>query len=777
MKNIKITPAKYNAYYALSSSATYNVTTPRVLVVPDCEKKMVKTVDWVDENENIVRCDKELTFNLFDGMGLISPAFAEIWANDMGCDYIPSSFVCRASYVKGNLMVFDFQAFAREVASKTVVTDVYGNEVDIERIDVILTQSQFKLWNAYDSWQEYEQKFSESGLSWGVSRVAPKSDKDFTRLNYQFLQVLNMTDDDVAEVCKPTIEWLKGVAGDDINKVLLYLLGKTADSENADVAWSRIQDNYVKCLLMDNRLIGDKYIQNRILKSINKRIKESYMGKIMVHGNYQEIFADGYALCEHIFGMEVRGILKENEHYSAYWNGKGKKRVVAMRSPLTWRSEVNLLNLQDTEEQRKWFKYVKSGIIYNVWGVDNMLQAGSDFDGDGVFTTDNEVFIRCRYGGVPVAYEPKKAPKEYLRRKDLMEVSYLGFNTTIGWITNVATTIEEMLSKYDEGSKEYNELIKRGKLCCFHQSQTIDSAKGIATTPIPNEWTRYTTIKSDMTDEQKAYFSLCNNIIIEDRPYFMRYLYSHYNRGYKTTVADFNRLCVAWFGYKYNELADNKELLTTPEKKAKFEEVSEYYEKKLGILTTNGVMNRICRYMEKELENIKKLVCVRDGIELGDLILGEEYTPDEIKLGKMVELRERYLAFKKSKMLSESPYATYEQYYKSLREEALSTISNNLVELGELAVWVCYKIYPNKTKDFAWDVFGSGIAKCMYAKRETIFIPIQHADGDIEYLGKKYKYDVHEIVKFDWGSYEGISLFEPTQDFVFDWEAIINGDN
>ena len=181
--------------------------------------------------------------------------------------------------------------------------------------------------------------------------------------------------------------------------------------------------------------------------------------------------------------------------------------------------------------------------------------------------------------------------------------------------------------------------------------------------------------------------------------------------------------------------------------------------------------------MEKELENIKKLVCVRDGIELGDLILGEEYTPDEIKLGKMVELRERYLAFKKSKMLSESPYATYEQYYKSLREEALSTISNNLVELGELAVWVCYKIYPNKTKDFAWDVFGSGIAKCMYAKRETIFIPIQHADGDIEYLGKKYKYDVHEIVKFDWGSYEGISLFEPTQDFVFDWEAIINGDN
>lgn len=776
MKDIKITPAKYNAYYALSSSATYNVTTPRVLVVPDCEKKMVKTVDWVDENENIVRCDKELTFNLFDGMGLITPTFAEIWANDMGCNYVPSSFVCRASYVKGNLMVFDFQQFAREVAGKTIVTDVYGNEVDIERIDVILTQSQFKLWNAYDSWQEYEQKFSESGLSWGVSRVAPENDKDFTRLNYQFLQVLNMTDEDIAEVCKPTIEWLKGVAGDDINKVLLYLLGKTADSENADVAWSRIQDNYVKCLLMDNRLIGDKYIQNRIIKSINKRIKESYMGKLMVNGNYQEIFADGYALCEHVFGMEVRGILKENEHFSAYWNGRGKKQVVAMRSPLTWRSEVNLLNLQDTEQTRKWFKYVKSGIVYNVWGVDNMLQAGSDFDGDGVFTTDNEVFIRCRYGGVPVAYEPKKAPKEYLKRKDLMEVSYLGFNTTIGWITNVATTIEEMLAKYDKGSEEYNELIKRGKLCCFHQSQTIDSAKGIATTPIPNEWTRYTTIKSDMTDEQKAYFSLCNNIIIEDRPYFMRYLYSHYNRGYKTTVADFNRLCVAWFGYKYNELADDKELLTTPEKKAKFEEVSEYYEKKLGILTTNGVMNRICRYMEKELANIKKLVCVRDGIELGDLILGEEYTPDEIKLGKMVELRERYLAFKKSKMLSESSYATYEQYYKSLREEALSKITNNIMELGELAVWVSYKMYPNKTKDFAWDVFGAGIAQCMYQRQDLVNIIIQDSNGDIEYLGKRYKYCTHKIEKFDFSLFE-ISNCNIDKILEFDLEAIINGDN
>lgn len=50
-----------------------------------------------------------------------------------------------------------------------------------------------------------------------------------------------------------------------------------------------------------------------------------------------------------------------------------KPDVVAMRSPLTWRSEVNKLNLKNNELTEKWFKYLTSGIVYNVWGCDCII--------------------------------------------------------------------------------------------------------------------------------------------------------------------------------------------------------------------------------------------------------------------------------------------------------------------------------------------------------------------------------------------------------------------
>ena len=733
MNKIKITPAKYNAYYALNSSSTYEVSEPRVLVVPDCEIKAKKTVEWVDENEEISLQERELTFNLFDGMGLISPAFAAIWASDMGCDYLPSSFVCRAPYIKGNLMVFDFQKFAREVAHTTSVSDIYGNAVDIERIDVILTQSQFKLWNAYESWDEYQSELAKTGLKWGVSRIPPNCDKDTIRVNYQFLQVLNLSDEDIAKVCEPTIEWLRGIAGGETNKALLYLMGKVVEEQDVEKAWSRIQDSFVKCLLLDNRLINDEYIKTRLLASLKKRISESYMGKLLVSGNYQEIFADGYALCEHVFGMEVRGLLKDGEHYSAYWNDRDVKVVVAMRSPLTWRSEVNLLHLQNNAKVNEWFQYVKSGIIYNVWGIDNMLQAGSDFDGDGVFTTDNEVFIKCRYGGAPVAYEPKKAAKEYLNRDELMRVSYLGFNTKIGYITNLSTTMYEMLTMFEQGSKEYNEILKRLKLCCYHQSQTIDSAKGIATTPLPKEWTRYTTVSEKMTETEREYYEMCNKIIVESRPYFMRYLYGGLNTKYKNVVADSNRYCEIVYGMSYEE-AEKK--LTND---ADFAELRDYRDKKCGLLVnTNGGMNRICRAMEKALGGIKKIETDQPKCDVANILLTEGYEPSVYRLGKMEALYNEYKAFRRNKELKNSEFIDYAQYYKRLRDKALETISSDIGELGNLAVTLCYCGKKKRTKDFAWDVFGCGILQNVMAKHDWVEIPIRCDYGKIEYLGHKY---------------------------------------
>ena len=46
-----------------------------------------------------------------------------------------------------------------------------------------------------------------------------------------------------------------------------------------------------------------------------------------------------------------------------------------MRAPLTWRSEVNTLHLQNNDKVNEWYKYLYSGVVYNVWGNDCMSHA------------------------------------------------------------------------------------------------------------------------------------------------------------------------------------------------------------------------------------------------------------------------------------------------------------------------------------------------------------------------------------------------------------------
>ena len=83
-------------------------------------------------------------------------------------------------------------------------------------------------------------------------------------------------------------------------------------------------------------------------------------------------------LCEHIYGLPIKGLLKEGEEYSQYWNNRNIDTVVAMRAPLTYSSEAVMLNLKNDEKMKEWYKYLYSGIVYNIWGTTCMCHADSD---------------------------------------------------------------------------------------------------------------------------------------------------------------------------------------------------------------------------------------------------------------------------------------------------------------------------------------------------------------------------------------------------------------
>ena len=144
-------------------------------------------------------------------------------------------------------------------------------------------------------------------------------------------------------------------------------------------------------------MMQEQYIRQTIIQSINKKIKEAYIGKLVLRGCFNTMIPDPYALMEWTFAdgdvSKVHGLLKEHEHYSHYWNERGSNVAVGMRSPLTWRSEVNELHFIKNEKTEEWYQYLGSGTIYNVFGVDCMLHADSDFDFIPKVTKVNAFFV------------------------------------------------------------------------------------------------------------------------------------------------------------------------------------------------------------------------------------------------------------------------------------------------------------------------------------------------------------------------------------------------
>ena len=753
-ENIEITPAKYNAYFALSTSASLSVSEPYFCVVPDKEVIRTERVDFVKEIENsddeVIEMDREITFNLWDGQGIISPKMAKQWADELELDYIPSSFIIRSNFIKGLVVVIDFHKFSDEIG-KRFITDIYGNNVNIRDMDVILTQSQFKLWNAFSSISDYKKKSKLNNLQWSVTRVAPKYDSRHTFLNYQFIQALNLNDTSIENITKKTFEYFNKITQKDVRYTLLYLLGKISDGDYDKNIFNKINDRITKAIILNHKILDDPYIKTYLVHSLNKKIKESYIGNLIIDGSYTIMVSDPYAFFEYIFDLPINGLLKRGEHYNKYWVNKGESKLAGMRAPLTWKSEVNILNLKNSEKINDWFKYLNSCVVYNIFGNDVLLHADSDWDGDILCITNNKDIINSAYGGLPITYENKKSPKIKIKKEELYNADLNGFNTKVGFVTNVATTAFGMLPMFEEGSKEYNELIKRLKCLRKEQGSTIDATKGLEIKPFPIHWTKWNKIEENDSEEIKENKLFLNKIKINKRSYFMRYVYSHYNRRYLSNLEKWNRNAKRDFGKSLDQIIeDNKNgTVTTDEKYL----LNQYY-KYSDFLETDSTMNKICFLMEGKIKLIKASLNKKIDDDQILLLKNKNIITDPTKYKKLYDLYKKYKSekrnFSKIKDLDDNyKFKTIEQFNKYIRQEA-NYISSNGSELANMAVDICYITHKNDNKTFLWNVFGEDLLENIYLNRQSnISIPFIDKNGDIEYLGNNYSMKEIEISDID----------------------------
>ena len=390
--------AKLSAYFALSFSSVLWVREPRVCVIKDFDTVIPnQRLNWINKGEDgntVTQIYKDIKLNSADGQGLISPEMAKLWAEDMHLNYVPCSFVVRTAFVKGNLVPFDFKEYAKE-HGVTTIKDRYGTEYNVEDVDVLLSESQFKMAKYYSSWEGYLSYHKAYNLKWGVARYNKEFDDEYVLTNYQYIQVLNLNKEDIDGLISYTTNWIKNICSGNLEYALTYNVGVKNPALNVDSIINSCGSTFTKAIIKNPEMLKDGFVQRKIYNSIKESIRQAKIGRIWVKGNYSFMISDPVAQCRSALGLSPDGLLPANHVYGNFWNERGVSgEVCLLRSPLTHYSEVNVQELSNTAEMQKWYKYIYSGIIYNIYDISVVKHADSDFDGDICMATDNPYFLK-----------------------------------------------------------------------------------------------------------------------------------------------------------------------------------------------------------------------------------------------------------------------------------------------------------------------------------------------------------------------------------------------
>jgi len=771
----KIAPSKFNAYFGLSGSASKIVSEPKFIVVKDFNNythfkaNYVTETDWSKDDIVTVKDTGKMEMNRTDGMGLISPRQAEKWAKELGLDYIPSQFGLRQSFIKGMLCVFDIHDFCKIMNDGNYIVDtIYKDKngeyikADLRDYDVIISESQFKLWDSFHSVDEYIENCHRNKLYWSVPQYAPKEAKNMLKLNYQFIQTLDLKQKDVEELCKQFVDWIEGVSYKNVPYMLLFLLGINNNKENIEEFLRSGQNYWIKSLIVNPELRNDKYIRTKIRELIKKKIQNGCIGDIYVDGNFQIIVSDPFGFMQHVCGQEVTGLLGEGQFYSNYWNERKVTQVDAMRSPLTYKSEHVILNLRNDDCVDYWYKYCKLGIILNYHGHECVNFAGSDFDLDILATTSNKTIISHTYkDALPVVYDAPKPKKIIFTEDDLYESDKFSFGSIIGSITNKSSNAYALLPnielEYGKDSKEYKITESRLQQCCKAQSAQIDKAKiGKAVKGIPSIWVDFQKPKIDKdtkevldTDEEWANKQFYNSILLNKYPYFFKYRYKEAKKKYDRYVDENEMTCHQKFKMSINTLMNLSR--KTPEQK----EFVENYYKYMPLTYSDSSMNLLCRYIESINFDISQKIKSVDNDEIVNIYKNNDFQFDQNQYDQVINVLKYHIKGKQFDQMipedeDESKFdnETIEEYKADddSLESKINKICSNPYTVVNYLIHYFYEDKISANKDILWSTYGKYIFNNVKRNSNNkVMFPMPDEKGDIKYMGKKYSLKEVEI--------------------------------
>ena len=454
-----INMGKFLAYKSLNLSLSvqteYAVDIDEVLVVKDFETLVTGKVNYLEvDTFNIEETEMEVPVPHMDGAGMFMPGT------------LPCSCQIRGGWIKGAIFPFDFCKFIEKHSCESFILDAWNHPVstkDVKRMKVILTQSQLKMWQYYESMDDYREKFKASGAAITINNFAEPVGKEYIRLSYQPIQTLpreTFTEERMEKLCQKSVDYINQAKIDP--DVALKIMG--IDIEREDIKLDGLQ----MAIKLYPQLLSDGYVKKKVQEYIKAERKRMQAGKVYVKGINGYICPDLYAFCQWLFCGEEnpKGLIPENHVYSKHYNEQEISEVCCIRYPHLSDCEHGIRSLIKSEECKEWFS--GDDIVVSTHDLlTKTLQA--DVDGDHMFVISDSAFLDCLGDQQePLYYQMGSAPKSQITRTEEYQCLERSFdNENIGNVSNAITKI----------FNEENPDIKLIRILCAYNNYVIDFPK------------------------------------------------------------------------------------------------------------------------------------------------------------------------------------------------------------------------------------------------------------------------------------------------------------
>lgn len=439
----------------------------------------------------------------FDGQGLVSSEYAKKLSGKLKLKHISNGFQIRMPYIKSLVINFDFKSWFHE-NGVTHITDLWEDSIEVNKLDIILTESCFKAkmeaaegknkW-LFSSIEDYINLLKGYGHKYiGVTNyIKSTNDTDiYTTLNYQFINSLNLSASDLSSLTKKAGSlYMKVLKHGDTAavKALLKMVVNEDDSE------SRLDIDVQKAIDVNARMIFDPRVQAFLRNRVYEALKDMLIGRIPVKADYKFITGDCIAFMEYISNKPVNGFLKKNEFYC-----KGKQgEYVMMRNPLTSWHEVKNGNFINAEN--KFVEHLDNVVQLNSWDLTMPQLSGADVDGDKIFLSRDPLLRKAVLEDLVIVNEDDKttAPAFKYDKENVINFELKNLSNLTPVVTNINTLIQS--HALEKGNLRESELAIA--TCKQLQAEFIDSVKK-GTNPIIPE------ILLDMQN---------------NKPYFQKFVY------------------------------------------------------------------------------------------------------------------------------------------------------------------------------------------------------------------------------------------------------------